>query len=471
MSRFFVCVWYMFYVFLCSFFYMMVPPQNAHAALATSEARIISDSQELFNRRIYSYDMGIDSYGNIHIVYSKPYSDRKANIYYVRRVGGIWQSDILLTPDGFRPSGSTFLVIGSDNRIHICYIKDEGTSESLNYIVINENGVVVKPETFVDDGGWHSRMQLDSNGYPVFVRGGKKWPEPPSRLVLLTTLDGTTWDKSYLNVTPVEKFRLADFVYANGTYHITYGDSAYTKEVWDGKGMTARIDGTFHDFYYITSQDGTNWTEHVIDNSHTLYESEFWTALVLVDGRPLIAMYKYAEYGGIYNRGTSARLSEWTGSSWTNKIITNQTYPDTSEGMGVGLVVNASGDYFGAWDFSPDDTHDDDFRGPRGNIAMARSGPQNDWTPKVQVDPFSLEGRTRLRIHGGKLFFLALGDFVDSKLYFREYNISDLNAVLPPTGGGVTPSTNSGEGTYLPAVYHMLLHPVIITPPSGLVIP
>ncbi len=455
MSRFYVPLWYMLYVFLCSFLYMALPPQNVEAALATSESRIISDSQELFNRRIYSYDMGIDSNGDVHIVFSKPYSDRKANIYYVRRISGTWQSNILLTPDGFRPSGSTFLVIGSDDRVHICYIKDEGASESLYYQVIN-NGVVVKNETFVDDGGWHSRMQLDENSYPIFVRGGKKWPEPPSRLILLTTTDGATWDKSYLNLTPVTKFRLADFVYANGTYHITYGDSAYTKEVWDGKGMTTRIDGTFHDFYYITSQDGTNWDEHAIDTSHTLYELEFWTALVLVEGRPLIAMYKYAEYGNRYNRGTSARLSEWTDSSWTHKIITKQTYPDTSEGMGVGLVVNASGDYFGAWDFSPDNTHDDDFRGPRGNIALARSGPKKDWTPKVQVDPFSLEGRTRLRIHGGKLFFLALGDFVDSKLFYREYNISELNKVLPPPTG--FPPSGSGGGTSLPAVFHMLLH-------------
>ncbi|MDW7773257.1 MAG: hypothetical protein SCH71_10245 [Desulfobulbaceae bacterium] len=447
--------WYIICLLLGGIFFMSASPGRVDAALPTLESRIISYSLESFDRRIYSYDMEIDAKGDVHIVYSKPYSDRKANIHYVRRIGGAWQPEILLTPDGYRPSGSTFLDIGSDNRIHVCYIKDEGTtppSESLNYLVIDD-GTVVKSETYVDGGGFHTRMQLDNNGYPVFVRGAH--PGGVAKLALLTTTDGLTWDKSFLNLTQVPKFRLADFEYNNGTYHITYGDSAYTKLVWNGSVMTQKINGTFHDFYYITSRDGVNWTEHVIDNSHTLFEMEFWTALELVDDRPLIAMYKFAEYGNVYNRGTSVKLSEWSGSSWIHKIITNRIYADTSEGMGVGLAVNGPGDYFGAWDFSPSYPQ---ILPPSsaGNTAMRRSGPLNDWSPIAQLDSFSLEGRARLRIFGGKLYFLALGDYTDPKLNFREYNIADLNFVSLPVGNVPPPGVSSDFP--LNAVYHMLLN-------------
>ena len=305
----------------------------------------------------------------------------------------------------------------------------------------------------MDVGGWHSRMQLGANGYPVFVRDNEDWQIHKSKLALFTTQNGLTWKKSFLDLPEdnVNAFEIADFLVENGVYHITYGDSAYNKPVLDGKGSTTYINGIFHNLHYATSQDGQNWVHHIIDSSGTLYAYEFWPALVLDSGRPVISMYKYAEYGNQYNTGTSALLAKWNGTDWQNKIITNTTYPDSREGMGVGLVVNGTGDYFGVWDFSPGDTHDDNFRGPRGNIALARSGAAGDWTQKAQMAPFGLEGAAKLRIHGGKLFFLALGDYVDVKLYFYEYNISDfVGSTTPP------PGPSSSTGMALPAVYLLL---------------
>ena len=79
---------------------------------------------------------------------------------------------------------------------------------------------------------------------------------------------------------------------------------------------------------------------------------------------------------------------------------------------------------------------------------MARSGVAGDWTQKVQMAPFSFEGEAKLRIHGGKLFFLAQGDHVDAKLYFYEYNISGFGGItllplgLSPSAGKAQPAIN-----------------------------
>ncbi|MBU0946538.1 MAG: hypothetical protein KJ804_20560 [Proteobacteria bacterium] len=439
-------VWYVSFLLFCSFLFIGTSSSRVDAALDTAESKVISDSEEPSDRRIYSYDMGVDSQSNVHIIYSKPLGDRTAEIFYIRQVAGVWQAPMLLSSSGFRASISTNLVVGTDNRIHVSYLKDVGgTTAALYYRTVN-NGVTT-PELLVANGGWHSRMQLDSNGRPVFVREGETWPEQVSKLILLTSQDGETWDSSPLPLADVTRFRIADFVVENGAYHVTYGDSRYSYEVWNGKWMTARVMGVFHDFHYATSEDGVSWIEHTIDSSHTLYEMEFWTTMVLDGGKPVIGMYKYAEYGNKYNTGTSAVSYKWNGSTWLQKGITDTSYPDSREGMGVGLVVNGSGDYFGAWDYSPDYPQDDDFRGERGNIALARSGANGDWEPKAQVDPFSLEGRAKLCIYGNYLFFLALGDFVDAKLYFRKYNIAALAEDLPVS------LSAKGGGKALPAVY------------------
>jgi hypothetical protein len=432
---------------------------QAHATLPTLDYKVIADSDEPFNRRIYSYDLGIDSTGIVHIAYTKPYSSRKSNIYYVKRVSGAWQSQVLLTADGFQDNKSTFISIDKNDDIYVCYIKDMGAentpSENLYYRKISKTGSV-GPEIVVDGGGWWSRMQLDDNDNPMFVRVSRDWDDPntPSRLSLLTTTNGTTWTRKLLDLKDVNQYRISNFVYSNGTYHLTYGDSAYTKEVWNGKEMTARVPGTFHNLLYAKSTDGINWDEYVVDNSGTLFALEFWIDLVLVNNRPLIAMYKYNEYQNKFSLGTSTILYEWTGNGFDNgTIITNQEYLDTNEGMGVGLAVNADGDYFGAWDFSA--PYPQIIPGSaRGNTAMSRSGSNGKWEDRVQLDPFSLEGSAKLRVFGNSLHFLALGDYTDSKLYYHEFSIPKLNTILP----AVTPIVPGGSGNNLgPATYQLLL--------------
>lgn len=435
----------LFTVFCCCAFVGTFSNEVA-AALATVDAKVIADSEEPYSRRIYSYDMQVDSQGTLHIIYSKPLGDRTAEIFYVRRIGGDWQPPILLTANGFRASISTFMVAGSDDCIHVCYIKD-GAPESLYYRKII-NGTPAA-EIYVDSGGWHSRMQLDAQGRPVFVRDNEDWQANPavSKLAMLTTQNGTTWNKTFLSLPPVNAFRIAGFLVDNGVYHITYGDSAYIKPVLTGFGSTTYQNGVFHNLHYATSQDGQGWTDSTIDSSGTLYELEFWTALVLDGGSPVVSMFKYSEYGNKYASGTTTMLAKLQGTEWQKKIITNTKYPDCNEGSSVGMVVNGPDDYFGGWDNSPVYPQDDNFLGVRGNIALARGGAAGgEWTQKAQVAPFSLEGVARLRIHGGKLFFLALGDYVDAKLYFYEYDIGQLLGALP----------SSPAGQPLPAVYLLL---------------
>lgn len=441
------------FLVLLSCFSVCFFPGGSYAYLTPKEARIISDSEEPLTRRIYSYEMGIDSKGNVHLAYSKPLGSTTAQIIYVTRVNGVW-SEKILTSNGFRASVSTYLSVRDDDRVYICYIKDEGIGGNL-YFTALEDGVVVVGETLIDQGGWHTRMQLDNLGNPVFIRDHKIWPEEVSKLALVKTTDGQTWEKTYLNLPAVNKFRIADFVYGDGVYHITYGDSAHTRQLLEFHHSNNYIDGIFHNLHYAKSTDGVNWTDlHTLDNSGTLYEKEFWTSMVLDRGNPMASMYKYNEYGNKYATGTSAILISYSGGSWHKKTITDTTFKNSREGMGVGLAVNDSGDFFGAWNYSPDYLiPDEEFHGKKGNTALVRNGPKNDWTLKGQIDPFSLEGRAKLKIHGNSLYFLGLIDFTNVKLYFREYSMTYLDKVLA-TGGGGTSSPNASK--IMPAIYTLL---------------
>jgi hypothetical protein len=161
-----------------------------------------------------------------------------------------------LSSNGSRPSISTLLVVGSDDRVHVCYVAD-GTTKTLHYRTINA-GVVGIEDITIANGGWHTRMQLDENNYPIFVREGRTWPALKTKLALLTTQDGTTWNSEFLNLPSVVGFRIADFVYSNGIYHITYGGSEHLKEVWSTKDQINRVKEIFHNLHYASSSDGLN---------------------------------------------------------------------------------------------------------------------------------------------------------------------------------------------------------------------
>lgn len=403
----------------------------AHGALATLDSRMLADSPEDFSQRIYGYDMAVDANNDVHVVYSRPTGSGSDQVVYVRRAAGQWQGEQVLSADGLRSSISTHLVVGGDNAVHVSYLRR--STEALYYRRI-VNGVP-QPEKLVDIGQWNTLMQLDGAGRPLFVRENETQPGPISKLALLSTTDGNSWSKSFLNLPGVNRFRLAGFVFENGRHHLIYGDSALLKPVLSGKGSTTYVTGVFHNLYYAFSANGVSWTPNAVDQSGTLYENEFWASLAVDGGQPIVGMYRYAEYGGEYNTGTSALLARWTGGAW-DKRFTTASYPDSREGAALALLVDAPEAYLGAWDFSPDDTQNAYFRGERGNIALVRNGTRGDWQEKLQIDPFSAEGRVVLRKRGDRLHFLALGDFVDARLYYREFDLNYIDEEFDRIYGG-----------------------------------
>ncbi len=400
--------------------------------------KAIVDSKDIsFACRVYAYDLGIDSKGNVHIVYSNPTLPdcSTSQIRYVSRVNGVWNKEVPISNNGLGPNVSTRLAVGADDTVHICYIgvdNDPQHPHKLHYITVagGEKG----EDIIVDRGGWHTRIQLDENDHPIFIREGRTYPEKVSELTLHTTTDNLTWVKQHIDVPNIgiKRFRLANFIYQNGIYHLTYGGFEHTKKAWDSKRMKNRVDGSFHKLHYASSTDGVTWNTRIIDDSKKLREIEFWTSLVVDGNRPIVSRYRYEEMSGRYNLGTSANfMTPIGGSEWMNKIITDTSYPEFREGMGVGLLVNNPGDYFSVWEFSPPKSPDAEFDG-NGNIALYRNGPKNDWSLRGQVAPFSMEGRGILRKKHNKIFLLVLGDYVDTKLYFFEYDLKVLNKRMPP---------------------------------------
>jgi hypothetical protein len=66
-------------------------------------------------------------------------------------------------------SVSTYVRVDrATGREHLCYIQDPDTR--LVYRIVDSG--VVGAVTVVENGGWHSKMELDENGAALFLREG-----------------------------------------------------------------------------------------------------------------------------------------------------------------------------------------------------------------------------------------------------------------------------------------------------------
>ncbi len=393
-------------IFVCS-------ASFAHAVLVLKVSEtVIDDSEEDFNRRIYSYAIDTDSVGNLHLLYAKPVpGEDRCDIIYATGPSPTNLVKTVLATNGALASISAGILVNKTNDVvHVCY-----HSESPAHLVHQtiEAGVPSEQHT-VDSGGWHSKMQLDSNGNALFVR------ESVNSLRLFIPNDASpTWFGINFSPSGSHAYRIADFVYdrTRGRLHVTYGDNAST---FKGSPM--------HNLHYAFSDNSTDWEHSVVDSSTTLWELEFWTSLVLdLNGDPIVSTYPYAEYNGTYNTGTALLLARRSGTNWTSRrivgYIPGQTPADHRAGMGGQLHVDEAGILLGAWDNSPD--RPIDFDGQYGNIAMSFSVEGSDFqaTNQFQVEPFSAEGYCRLASHRTNLYMLALGNFSDAKLYLVQLDI------------------------------------------------
>ncbi|NLG35480.1 MAG: hypothetical protein GX548_09025, partial [Lentisphaerae bacterium] len=364
---------------------------------------VLEDSEEPFSRRIYSYDIDTDPAGNLHLIYSKPVpGSNRCEIIYATGPSPTHLVKTLLETDGKLGSVSTELLVTGINFVHVCYIKHQNDPDThLVHQTISDG--IPSEQQMVDGGGWHTKMQIKDN-QAIFVR------ENGNALLLLRPNPPgfSGWWGRFFAPSGDIPYRLADFTLAS-MYHVTYGDHA------DSHNGTP-----FHNLCYAFSQDTIVWQPETIDSSTSLWEMEFWTSLVIDPaGNPILSTYRYAEYGGTYNTGTSLLLARRNGTNWHRQTIAGtipgQTPPDHRAGMGGQLHIDDAGILYGAWDNSPD--YPIDFDGRYGNIVMDCCFGDSPWQSKTQIEPFSAEGYCRLASHRTNLYMLVLGNYTDTKLY------------------------------------------------------
>ena len=392
---------------------LLFAPPAVHAVRVVKVSEtVVEDSEEPFDRRIYAYAIDTDSAGNLHLLYAQPVPGAsRCDIVYATGPSPTNLLKTVLEPNGALASISAAVLVDKTNDlVHVAYHKD--SPAQLVHQTI-QAGIPSAQHT-VDGGGWHSKMQLDSNGNPLFVR-----ESVDSLRLFLPDDDANDPVWTGINFAPsgTHAYRIADFVYdrSRGRFHVTYGDNASTL-----KGFP------LHNLRYATSTNGSDWEDSVVNNSTSLWELEFWTSMVLdPSGYPAISTYLYNEYNGTYNTGTALSLQRFDGNAWiTNRIagyIPGQTPPDHRAGMGGQLHFDEAGILLGAWDNSPD--RPIDFDGQYGNIAMDFSVEGGAWQSQFQVEPFSAEGYCRLASHRTNLYVLALGNFSNAKLYLVQLDI------------------------------------------------
>lgn len=401
------------------------PDANA-IGISKKSQFIVSDSEEPFDRRIYSYAIDLDSAGNLHVVYAKPApGSNRCDIVYATGPSPSNLVSTVLDANGKLGSISTALRVDkATDVVHVSYVQYQ-TDPSTRLVHQSISNGVPSAKHVVAPGGWHTAMQLDSSGSPVFVR------ENGTSLYLWLPAGDDSWTGLSFAPSGAIQYRLAGFALEPqyGSLHVIYGDNSGTL-----KGAP------LHNLHYAFSFGGTHWDAEVVDNSKTLWELEFWTSIVLDSaGQPAISMYKYAEYGGTNNTGTSLLLARREGSSWNKQIIAGtvpgQTPPWHRAGMGGQLLVDVFGILYGAWDNSPDAPID--FDGAYGNIAMNHAVSDSPWQSQFQVEPFSAEGFCRLAIHGSNLYMLALGHYANAKLYLDHLQVDrSWDRTFTSIGGG-----------------------------------
>ena len=405
---------------------LALAPAAAAIGIDRKSQVVVADSEEPFNRRIYSYAIDTDSAGNLHLVYAKPApgSNRCDIIYATGPSPSNLVSSVLAT-DGKLGSVSTALLVDkTTDTVHVSYILHQSDPDTCLVHQSIAAGIPSAPHV-VAPGGWHTKMQLDASGSPLFVR------ENGTSLYMLWSDGENSWTGFSFAPSGAIPYRIADFAYdrARMAYHVTYGDHA-------GSTNGAPL----HNLHYAFSQGATHWDHEIVDDSLSLWELEFWTCLVVgADGHPSVSMYKYAEYGGDYNTGTSLLLARRGETNWSKQIIAGTvpglTPPDHRAGMGGQILFDDFGILYGAWDNSPDTPID--FDGAYGNIAMNHAVSDSPWQSQFQVEPFSAEGFCRLAIHGSNLYLFALGHYANARLYLDHLQIDrSWDRTSTPIGGG-----------------------------------
>jgi hypothetical protein len=393
---------------------MIIFATQTYAAWKLVDEYRVADSEEPFERRIYAYDIDLDGDGNPHIIYAVPVPGvNRTEIIYARRINNRWNK-VVLEEDGKHGSISVFLRINQESDVvHVCYIRYQNDPSTELVWQVIQNGTPGE-KIRLDAGGWHTRMELNLEDNPVFIREGVG-------SLRLFTKSSEGWIEETITINPgSSSYRLGEFKidHERAVYHVLYGDGT-----------------TYHNLWHASGALSAPWSATPVDQSGTLAEFEFWKALALdSSGSPHVAMYKYASFGGKYNTGTSllyAHKPRGNDDSWEKTIIAGAgpgSPPDHRAGMGVGMVFDDEGRLHAVWDNSPDFPYD--FNGERGNIVYHFPDSAGRFSSGHQVKPYSLEGNARMVSRNNRLFLLALADYVDAGLYFYEADLTDVSTGL-----------------------------------------
>jgi len=439
----------------------------------------IDDSQEAYDKRIYAYDFAIDSSGTIHLIYARPSSTSNyTDIIYAKKTiglgwaGGEANSQQVLEQQGKAGSISLNVQVDPTGTVHVAYLVERALADSngfthqewLMYRQIR-NGQAGEAVP-VASGAFHTRMQLDSNHQPIFVREGEIFQKdgqllerPFARTLRLYRPTGdNTWAVTELHNAlpslastagssyPYPYYRIADFVYdtARKRFHLTYGDkdADYLRTTYPTCNASHAASckavyfppTTGHNLRYAYSDDGANWVSSVIDSSGTLSENEFWTDLVLNgNGTPYAAMYRYATMPNGIHGGTSNLVGKYDAGAngWSTVAVAGQTsYPGVAHvaGMGPGLAIDSAGGIHGVWDNSPAQPIDAD--GSNGNTMYRYSPDGLNWKTHQMLLPYSVEGNARVQLFNNQLVVLYLGDYKDARLILGEFTVPAPDANL-----------------------------------------
>ncbi|MBF0112779.1 MAG: hypothetical protein HQK74_08620 [Desulfamplus sp.] len=440
------------------------------AQLSILTEEMLADSQENIGSRIYAYDFDLSKDGTIHAVYTEPIpGTTQAKIIYATKSVSTKQSinnwaatenRVVLDEFGAALSISTYLMVDDNDVVHICYIVDgvefiepelpnyKGHTSGLVYQRV-VNGVV-QPKINIASGTFHTRMQLNQENKPIFLReyeifadeeGNQLQPPFKKALKMFIPSDekDDVWTGKVVDLKSSAHYRLANFVFdkSTGQYHILYGNgdsdklrAAYpTANPPETKGVIFPA-GSAHQLWYAFSSDLKNWKLSQVDQADpgNLSENEFWTELIINnDGVPYASYYKYATDSNGVHQGTSNFIGTYskTTNSWTMKKVAGDVAPPFLHraGMGMGIVVDDLNGLHGVWDNSPDKPIDAE--GGGGNIMYHYNPDGINWNIKQAIIPYSCEGYARVKIYENTFILMALADARDRRLIFAEFEMPD----------------------------------------------
>ncbi|MFI3137222.1 MAG: hypothetical protein QX197_10655 [Methylococcaceae bacterium] len=447
-------------------FYLLIYTLPVFAELHLQHQSVVSDSEESFSRRIYSYDFDVSSKGIIHAVYAKPVvgQDRAQIIYMSKSIGGEWPAEnkrIILEEAGLINSISTWLIYDNNtNRVHISYIvkrayidKNNFTHASgLVYQTITDGNVAAKIN--VSSGEFYTKMQLNKDGSPLFAReyedflnsnGSVRSPPFPKALRIQIPNGKDSWtDREYLLKLPAEQdYRLSNFVYdaKKNRFHITYGNknAVILRNTYPTTNppVTSESKPVFfppsagHQLKYAYSDDLNTWTVSTIDASGNISENEFWGDLVVDSkGTPYSSHYQYkTDLKGI-QEGSTGVFGIYKDGQWQIATIAGNTRgaSEPRAGAAAKLTIDAAGGFHGVWDNSPDAPIDSE--SAKGTTMYHYSSDGIDWQSRQMLLPFSVEGPCRVKIVNNTFLLMELGDFSDAKVVFAEFNMPKTDDTL-----------------------------------------